>query len=492
MIIIPTEKRFDWKHAPLVLLAVVLLNIFIYFIPQSSDNQVLGMAFVEYQQQDLLKIEWPFLQRYLKEREQEDTLEKLEALYTEERHEEIIGHILFDNDFYRYLRIDKYDYFHDNKDVGDWFFTRERINNAVQSTTMVSFGLTPANMSWYSALTHQFLHGSVMHLLGNMFFLVIFGFAVEAAIGHWRFLLFYLISGIAGGLLHALFNLKAHVPLVGASGAISGAMAMYLCVFRLKKIEFFYWFFVFVGYFKAPALLILLFYIGKELAQFLFITDSNVAFLAHIGGFLAGAILTGVAYKLNPNIINEEYIEEDQSIDPLQEKKATVYDFLGRYQFEAAEKALTRIIESEGLDFELAFIRYNIEKIDKDHKSKKAVFSKHLVELLTTRKPTEQQANQLEHVWQESKMYLEGLETNLTLKIAISLAEASSPKHAAELFDDIYQHIRQNKNPEYLKKYQTPLAILAKKLADAYRDKQPQEEHKYTALKNQILTGHSL
>lgn len=501
MIIIPTEKRFDWKHAPIALFVIVLINIFIYFIPQSDDNIEISTAYIDYKTNNYLNIEWPFLKKYLNETNQLSTLEKLNKFYEEKNFDPIIAHILFDQNFYHYLRKDQYSYFLNNDDVGEWFFIREKINNHVQGTTTVTYGLVPSDIKVVSLISYQFLHGSVMHLLGNLFFLIVCGFAVEAAIGHWRFALFYLLSGIVGGLLHAVFYLQSAAPLVGASGAISGAMAMYLGVFRFKKIEFFYWFFVFVGYFRAPAMLILIFYIGKELYQFFTNTGSNTAFLAHTGGFIAGALLIGIAYWYNRDIFNEEYIEEDQSIDPLQEKKATIYDFLGKYQFDAAEKAIARLIDGDGLninanvdgekkikttssnilDFELAFLRYNVEKIDK-----KEPYKKHLMELLTIDKPSEQEANQLLKVWQENKIILQKSNVAQLIKIALNLSEASSPKQASLIFDKIYSATVKANNTQF----QNPLAVLAKKLADAYsRGNNIKLQQKYNDLKQQLLAG---
>lgn len=490
MIIIPTEKRFDWKHAPLALFALVILNIFIYFIPQSGDNEIVGSAFVEYKKQNYLLIEWPFLKTYLSSTNQTGTLNNLNSLFDKQQYDQVITHILFDANFYRYLRQDKYEYFTSN-DVGDWFFIREQINNAIKSTTIVSHGLISSDIKIFSVISYQFLHGSVMHLLGNLFFLIVCGFAVEAAIGHWRFLCFYLISGIAGGLLYAVFNSNVSMPLVGASGAISGTMAMYLALFRLKKIEFFYWFFIFVGYFKAPALLILVFYIGKELFHLFSDTQSNTAFLAHIGGFVAGAILMGVSYWFNHaflknELFNQSYIEDDQSVDPLQEKKATVYDFLGKYQFEAVEKALERLLQEneQDFDFELALIRYNVEKIDK-----KENFKKHLIELLITKQPSASQASRLEKIWHENEAILKDIDSGLVIKIAIGLAESPSPKQAMLLFEQQYEDLKINNDT----KYQTPLAVLAKKLADAFeRIGNIQQQQKYTILKDQLLAREAL
>ena len=167
---------------------------------------------------------------------------------------------------------------------------RIKAHEKMMTLSTFTYGLTPDKNHLFTYITHQFLHGDIFHLLGNLLFLVVCGFAVEAAVGHLMFVLLYVLAGVAGGVLHVWFNSHSTVPLVGASGAISGVMAMYLMLFRWKKIEFFYWFFIFVGYFRAPALMILPFYIGKEFYYFYTDTSSNVAFMAHVGGFVAGTV----------------------------------------------------------------------------------------------------------------------------------------------------------------------------------------------------------
>src|SRR5690606_8101923 len=100
--------------------------------------------------------------------------------------------------------------------------------------------------------------------------------------------LFYLLSGVAANLLHLGFNLGEYVPVVGASGAISGLMGMYLALYRLRKIRFFYTLGFYFGEFRAPALFIFPLWIGKEIYGHFFI-ESNTAYAAHLGGLLAGA-----------------------------------------------------------------------------------------------------------------------------------------------------------------------------------------------------------
>src|SRR5579863_6727382 len=97
-------------------------------------------------------------------------------------------------------------------------------------------GHAPASMALYPLFTSMFLHGGLMHLLGNMLFLYIFGDNVEDVFGHIGYLIFYLFCGIGSGLIHVLFNWHSALPALGASGAISGVMGAYAVYFPHSKI----------------------------------------------------------------------------------------------------------------------------------------------------------------------------------------------------------------------------------------------------------------
>ncbi len=476
MVIIPTEKRFDWNYAPVVLFSIVLINILIFFVYQSGDNEKFERAFNTYQNEGFLKTEWPFFKKYLSDNDEQASLDKFEHLFNENKHDELTFHIILRLDFYRYLRFEEepYTYFATN-DVGDWFEKREQIYNEIESTSISSFGLTPSQINVFHFLSYQFLHGDIMHLLGNMFFLIVCGFAVEAAIGRWRFLAFYLICGVAGGLLHTVFNLKEAMPLVGASGSISGIMAMYLGLFRLKKIEFFYWLFIFVGYFKAPALFILVFYIGKEVFQFFGSSGSNVAFMAHAGGFVSGGLLMAACYHFIPKIFNQTYIEEDQTIDPAQEKLATIYEFIEKYQFEAAEKALSRAIEETGMNFDFSVLQYNLAKInDSDNHSHYAL------DILKTKRPTHQEIKKIEQVWMENPELHNQLNQDETIKIGIHFSSLPNPESAATICDQLVDKQCNDSS----------LSILAQKLSVAFGEiNNFERKQKYESISNSLMTG---
>ncbi len=139
-----------------------------------------------------------------------------------------------------------------------------------------------------TVITSMFLHGGWMHLLGNMLYLWIFGDNVEDAMGHGRFVAFYLICGIAAGLAHAVVTADSTTPMIGASGAISGVLGAYLVLHPRVKVLVLLLMRIPI---HMPAYIVLGIYIAL---QFFYVaTDSggNTALWAHIGGFAAGALL---------------------------------------------------------------------------------------------------------------------------------------------------------------------------------------------------------
>jgi membrane associated rhomboid family serine protease len=150
---------------------------------------------------------------------------------------------------------------------------------------------TPGSV-YLTLLVSMFMHGSLMHLLGNMLFLWIFGDNIEHRIGHLRFIAFYLICGIAAGLAHIFFNSESMIPTVGASGAISGVLGGYLISFPRNRVYVMTW----GGVASVPAVFMLGLWILLQFVNgFGSVADTpetgGVAYLAHIGGFVAGMIL---------------------------------------------------------------------------------------------------------------------------------------------------------------------------------------------------------
>ncbi|MBK8954522.1 MAG: rhomboid family intramembrane serine protease [Saprospiraceae bacterium] len=172
-------------------------------------------------------------------------------------------------------------------------------------TFVIEFGNIPlellSGIDLFTVFTSMFLHGGWMHLIGNMLFLWVFADNVEAIIGTFNFILFYILGGIAATLIHALFNPISEIPVVGASGAISAVMGAYLIMFPASRIRVFI-LFLFTSA-SVPALLFLGFWILQQMiAGFGTLglgteEQGGVAWWAHIGGFIFGIICGFIARK---------------------------------------------------------------------------------------------------------------------------------------------------------------------------------------------------
>ena len=156
------------------------------------------------------------------------------------------------------------------------------------------YGIVPDRFHWSQVLTSMFIHGGFMHILGNMWFLWVFGKGIEDLIGHGRFLFFYLACGVAAGVIHTLVNYSSPVPTVGASGAIAGVMGGYLVKFPRARVVTLVIIIVFITTVDIPAAFLLLYWFAIQFFSGVgSIADSqtwqgDVAYFAHIGGFLAG------------------------------------------------------------------------------------------------------------------------------------------------------------------------------------------------------------
>jgi len=175
------------------------------------------------------------------------------------------------------------------------------------------YGVTPtAVFSWPRSdaslltvalpfFTSMFLHGGWLHLIGNMWYLWIFGDNVEDRLGHVTFLIFYLLSGLGAGIVHTVLNPETVVPSVGASGAIAGVLGGYLVSYPFAKVLTLVPIFIFLQVVEIPALIVLgfwfvmqFFYGTASLAATSANNTGGVAWWAHVGGFVIGMLLIGL------------------------------------------------------------------------------------------------------------------------------------------------------------------------------------------------------
>ena len=149
--------------------------------------------------------------------------------------------------------------------------------------------LVPVPLTIFSAL---FIHGSLLHLGGNMLYLWIFGDNIEDRLGHFRFILFYLIAGTLATLSHIVLAPNSHIPMIGASGAIAGILGAYLVLFPRAAVSTLVFLIIYFDIIKIPAVVFLALWFLVQLINSAH--GGGIAWFAHIGGFIAGLILIKV------------------------------------------------------------------------------------------------------------------------------------------------------------------------------------------------------
>jgi membrane associated rhomboid family serine protease len=167
-----------------------------------------------------------------------------------------------------------------------------------------NFGAVPSNIltfrsnqpipPYMTIVTSMFMHGGFIHILGNMLYLWIFGNNIEDRLGHFRFLLFYLVGGVVAALAHSITSPNSQIPMIGASGAVAGILGAYLLLYPRARVHTLIFFGFFIDIIRIPALIIIGFWgiiqvingiVSKGLVQ-----QGGVAWFAHIGGFLFGIL----------------------------------------------------------------------------------------------------------------------------------------------------------------------------------------------------------
>ena len=214
--------------------------------------------------------------------------------------------------------------------VAVWLFT-ELSPVDVSEAAMVGFGYIPAVAFDYAELapgiavvpetatyvTYAFLHTSFLHLATNMLFLWVFGDNVEDAMGHLRFLLFYLLCAAAGALFHGLLGPASQAPLVGASGAISGVVTAYVLLHPRVRV----WVLVLFRIpLPLPAFIPLLIWIGQQFFMLVFDRQGDVSWGAHVGGIVAGGLLVLVLRRpgvplFDRQIVTPRAVERNPAAD---------------------------------------------------------------------------------------------------------------------------------------------------------------------------------
>ncbi|MDX1558369.1 MAG: rhomboid family intramembrane serine protease, partial [Marinobacter sp.] len=344
MLIIPAENAINWKRPPWVTLGLIMACLLVFLFYQGDDSRKLEQAVDQYLAADLHQLEGPAYEDYLQrqiqfqgEESRVHELQQFQQLREENENFWLALNLMMDREFYQYLL--------QNREViwapaerAYWQEERGAIEQEyLQKLSANQLGLVPADLSLYTLITYQFLHGGWGHIIGNLIFLFLLGFTVEKALGPGRYLVAYLVCGALSGLMFTAVSAGSYVPLVGASGSISGLMGMYVAIYGLQKIRFFYFLGVYFNYFRAPAIALLPVWVGKEIYDYWYAGATGIAYMAHAGGLIAGAGLVWLLGKSWLQVREEFFEPEEEEQDArFTTGYAQAMASLGRMEFDLA------------------------------------------------------------------------------------------------------------------------------------------------------------
>jgi membrane associated rhomboid family serine protease len=380
--IIPLTNQISKDNPPLITISIILINCFVFFFLQSGDAEKYRQAMQYYLDSGLGRIEVSSYLSYLDMAEDDAEILRLEG--KNELDEAIIMHyysqMMKDKSFIQSLLTDKI-ITNDDEIYVKWLSLRDKFGEMLSRVTSMRYGFISSSPRPASAMTYMFLHGSISHLVGNMLFLWLVGCVLELGCGRFVYTGLYLLTGILSVGLFYLVYMDSVVPLIGASGAISGLMGGYTLLYGKRKIRIFYSLGVYFNYTKIYAVILLPIWIGKEFIQLSLGGPSQVAYMAHIGGLVSGALLGYLNLKLLGQV-DQEVFQEDpkEGIDLLLEE---ALHRIGKLDMSGARVLLEQVLEKDPNNTDSLSHLFNIDKLNPQSETFHKTTSRLLLRLST-------------------------------------------------------------------------------------------------------------
>ncbi len=358
MLIIPLHKPLRLATFPWVTMALVLVNIAVFFGWQWGDAERMADAQAWYQQSGLSEQEMPAYRRHLIATGQMEALRRFEALPEEERPDYVGSTTLTDVAFQQALQ--QGGLFEDEQVRAAWQPLRRQYQAQLDEVFTLRHLLRSSEWSLPRMLSSTFLHADFMHLLGNMVFLVILGLLLEGALGGGRFLAVYLLGALGSSVASLLWRWGEAGGGLGASGAVAAVMGAFCVVWGLRQVRFFYWFGVVFNYVRAPAIWLLPAWLGWEVYNLLANKDAGIGFDAHAGGLICGAALGGVLVLARQT--REHYMLEDAPEQAADMRWEQAQRHMGRMETGPAERLLAELATEQPQRLDVAIARYRVAR----------------------------------------------------------------------------------------------------------------------------------
>lgn len=361
--LIPIDKKPDWHNPPVITLLLIVVNIFCFtLLATDKTNKV--EAFDYYLRSSLPDIEIPAYIEYLKTEQNSAVAKQLSSAFKnnpQQTKPHALQRMLIDGKFLHQLH--KGNIINSqHSDYSNWLAQHQTFMRKLNQVASYRFSLKAYDIDTASLLSHFFLHVELSHLLWNIFFLLVFGFIVEASIGHLFFIAAYILAGLVSSMTFVVVSPSSGLWNLGASGAIAGLVGMYAILYGRRKIQFFYTLVVYFDYIKAPAYLLLPIWLGYEIYN-QFSTLDNVNNLAHIGGLVFGAIIAWIIKKYFPHILLDENENIENASIENAKKFSQAMSLLADLHLPQAKQILDELNQQqENIDW--LYARYTIAKYE--------------------------------------------------------------------------------------------------------------------------------
>ena len=368
LLLLPFDREVDWKKPPLVTLALIVINCFVFFGLQSGDGRKVMDALRYYHDSALPAIEFPLYRSYLKQHGELDKLDQFNkfadpsAEPSDYRPPDLPIMLESDYGFITLLKA-KQLLKPDNPDYEKWHRERTAFEKLLDESITRTYSLRPAQWSVLTVFTAMFLHGGIMHLVGNMVFLFIVGFVVETVMGGGVYLGLYLLAGLGAGALDVLGIRQELVPHLGASGAIAGIMGAYAVLFGLRRINFFFNVLFYFNRVRAPAILMLPLWLGDQALELLDDKQGHINYLAHITGLSFGALMT-FGLKRFSDLLDLEYMDQPENDRARADTLSRGMQLIGELKCREATRVLEPLLKETPDDPQVLRQLYNASKLE--------------------------------------------------------------------------------------------------------------------------------
>jgi membrane associated rhomboid family serine protease len=345
---IPLETKPSWRSPPWMTVLLILVNCAIYWGWQVPEERAVARAAQVYAGTPLPAMELPRFVAHVREQARRDADPRTRALANAAQallqRKDYAGlyRLMWQERLFKQYLLDGKIIITEDGLYPEWSVARAAFapHEPRPFTERWAMSYEPgAGWQPVQALTSTFLHGSAGHLIGNMVFLFLFGFTLEMALGAFTYLGLYLVCGVAATWFALPFYAGMGGLGLGASGAISGLMAMYAVMYRMRRIRFFYMLGPYFNYARWPALVMLPVWLAFEGVQHL-MGGRQVAYMAHFGGLVAGAVCMALYMRLKTVRTPEARAERAQAdVRPLQEAVARAQRHTDALAFDRATPA---------------------------------------------------------------------------------------------------------------------------------------------------------